>query len=196
MIIKRLLIAGIIALLTSINSIGQGTLIDLTSNCRKGHNDLVLSIVDTQLIENVWIIIAKAKYKGDTVGFRFKIKNGINPGLVEGEIDNTSWALKSAEISSIGRESDNFVKAFSEIYSMQTEEPFTSDPIVFTCFSLNTEKAILEEGFFQFKLYFDDTNRSGLYAEVFFNTNIPKGIVEFPDKDPIHIVDFMKAMIR
>ena len=193
---NRIIIIGILVFFSGIIASGQDSLVDITTKCRPGHNDLILNVVDRQLDEEIWTILVKGLYKGDTVGFQFKMKDGISPGLVEGEIDNTSWARKAAELSGIGEESDNFVKAFSELYSMKVEEPFTSQPIIFTCFSLNSDTAILEEGLFQFKLYFDDSHKTGLYAEVFFNINLPGGIVEFPDKDPRHIMDFIKAMIR
>ena len=61
---------------------------------------------------------------------------------------------------------------------------------------LYNQVAALEHGHYQFKLYFDDSNKSGIYSEIFFNANLPEGIVEFPDIDPIHFDGFLKAMIR
>ena len=61
---------------------------------------------------------------------------------------------------------------------------------------MNTEWAFLDQGYFEFKLYFDDKRLSGIYTEIFLNTNLPGGYIEIPDRDPQHREEFIKAMIR
>ena len=171
-------------------------LLDITSRSRKGYKDLSMTIVEKQLEDGVWIITAKGTYNDSVVGLGIRIKDSLKPGLKNGTIDNTSWARDGVEMLSIGPESDSFVKILSEMYGYHTKEPFTEKPLIFTCFSLNSEVAALADGLFEFKLYFDDSNESGIYSEIFFNTNLPEGIIEFPDKDPIHFDGFIKALVR
>ncbi|MBN2275290.1 MAG: hypothetical protein JXK95_13225 [Bacteroidales bacterium] len=186
-----------LSLLFCIKLNGQINLFEITSKSRENYQDLIFNITDKHLENNFWILTAKGQYKGTIAGIKIKFKNGLKPGLFEdGRIDNTSWAQKAVEMSTIGEESDNFVRIISELYGIKTEKAFTKKPIVFTCFSLNLETAILENGYYEFKLYFDDTNRSGLYTEIFLNMNLPEGYIEIPDKDPQHGEDFIKAMIR
>jgi len=194
--IIRLIKIGLLTLLFSIKLNGQSNLVDITSKSRDGYQDLILSIVDTVYKDGYWIITAKGQYKETIVGIKIKFINGLKAGLINGRMDNTSWKQNAAEISTIGKESDNFVRMVSGLYGIKTEKPFTESPIVFTCFSLNSETAILEEGYFKFKLYFDDIRESGLYTEIFFNINLPEGYIEIPDRDPQHREDFVKAMIR
>jgi hypothetical protein len=194
--INRFIIIGFFSFLFGINTIGQSNLVNITSQSREGHLDLTLNIIDTLKENDSWIITAKGQYQGIIVGFKIKLLDGIKPGLVNGRIDNTSWARNAVEISTIGEESDNFVRVFSELYSIKTEKPFSNIPVIFTCFSLNSETAWLKNGYFEFKLYFDDTNKSGLYTEIYINVNIPEGYIEMPDRDPEHIADFVKAMVR
>lgn len=194
--INKLITIGFLSLLFGTKSVGQSNLFDITSRSREGYQDLILNIVDTLYKNDFWIITAKGQYKGAIVGIKIKFKNGLKPGLVNGKIDNTSWAQKAAEISTIGEESDNFVKIISELYGIETDKAFSNNPIVFTCFSLNSTVAFLDKGYFEFKLYFDDTNKSGLYTEIFLNLNLQEGYIEIPDKDPEHRENFIKAMVR
>ncbi|MBN1115740.1 MAG: hypothetical protein JXA77_00930 [Bacteroidales bacterium] len=174
----------------------EPVLFGIASRSRKGYKDLTLVIVEKHLEDGVWNIKAMGTYNDSVVGLGIRIKDSLRPGLKNGTIDNTTWAREGVEILSIGAESDNFVRILSEMYGYQTRKSFTTKPLVFTCFSLNTEIAALETGHFEFKLYFDDSNESGIYSEIFFNTNLPAGIIEFPDKDPIHFDGFLKALVR
>ena len=194
--IRRLITIGFLGFVFGINLVGQSNLINITSRSREGYQDLTLNVVDTLHKNDFWIITAKGQYKGTIVGIGIKIKNGLRPGLVNGEMDNTTWARYAVEISTIGEESDNFVKVVSKLYGIPTDKPFSNDPIVFTCFSLNSKVAWLKEGYFKFKLYFDDTNKSGIYTEVFLNLNLKEGYIEIPDRNPQHRGGFVKAMIR
>jgi hypothetical protein len=175
---------------------GQSKLMDITSRSKNGFQNLVLSVVDKKLQHGYWTITAKGQHKETVVGFRLRIKEGIKPGLINGEIDNTSWAVKGVTISSIGKASNDFVKVVSELYDIKTDKDFTDNPLVFTCLSLNTESAYLKKGYFRFKLFFDDTNRSGIYTEMFLNINLPEGFIEILDIDPEHRGPNIKAMTR
>jgi len=194
-IAKNILI-GVVYIVLSGNISGQDSFVDITSNSRDGYQDVTLNIVDTQLVDDVWNIIAKGRYNDSIVGFKIKIKNGLDPGLVKGRMDNTTWARGAVEMSGIGRESDNFVRVLSELYGIKTEKMFTDKPIVFTCFSLNSKQAFLKQGRYKFKLYFDDNHESGVYTEIFLITDFPNGYIELPDLDPQFNGDFVKAMIR
>ena len=193
---NKLIYIGFLILLFSIKLNGQSNLVNITSESREGYQDLILSIVDTMYEDDSWIITAKGKFKETIVGIRINLKDNLKPGLVDGRIDNTSWARKATKISSLGQESDNFVKIISDLYGIKTEKAFTKSPIVFTCFSLNSVTAVLEKGYYEFKLYFDDANKSGIYTEVFLSLNLSEGYIKIPDRNPIYRESFVKAMIR
>ena len=198
--VNALIVTGLLSILFSFKSYAQTDLIDITSKSNVGYCDLVLNIVQKEIVceskTDYWLLTIKGQYKGTIVGFKIKFKNGLQPGLVDEVIDNTSWAKEAAEISGLGEESDNFVRIVSRLYGIKTDKPFTSRPIVFTCFSLNSEWAFLEEGYFKFKLYFDDSNKSGIYTEVFFNINFSDDYVEILDRNPQFRDGFIKMMIR
>jgi len=194
--LAKIILFGLCSFLFVYNSLGQDTIIDITSKSRKGYKDLALSVVDQQLTDGVWKIKAMGTYQDSIVGIQITIKDNLKPGIINGNLDNTSWDRHGVEIASIGRESDNFVQTLFELYGYSTEKGFSRDPVVFTCLSLNSQVASLEHGHYHFKLYFYDSNKSGIYSEIFFNANLPEGIVEFPDIDPIHFDGFLKAMIR
>jgi hypothetical protein len=190
------IIMGILSFLFAQKSNGQNNLIDITSKSEEGFQDLVLNIIDKKIDNNVWILIAKGQFKGTVVGIKIKMANGLKPGIINSEIDNGGFARSACEISSIGQESDNFIKILSELYGQKTNKKFTSKPLIFNSFSLNTNQALLDKGYFKFKLFFDDLNEQGLYSEIFLNLNLPEGFIEIPEKDPEYRENLIKAMTK
>ena len=192
----KLLIMGLISFLFSLKSNGQSQLIDITSQSEEGFHDLVLNIVEKHINNNQWIIVAKGQYKGIIVGIKIKIKNELNPGIVNGEVDKSAIIKNGVEFSTIGKESDNFIEILSGLYGFQTKKKFTSNPLLFTCIPLSSTQASLDKGYFKFKLFFDDTNINNLYSEIYLNPNFPKGLIEITEKDPGYRENLIKAMTK
>jgi hypothetical protein len=194
--VKEFLVMGLLSLLFGCKSNGQSQLIDITSKSEEGFCDIILNIVDKQIDNDFWIITAKGQYKGTIVGIKIKVKNGLKPGIVNGEIDKTAFTKDAVEISSIGNESDSFIKVLSNLYGFKTNKKFTSKPLIFTCISLSSTEGFLDKGYFKFKLFFDDTDEKGLYSEIYLNPNFPEGLIELPEKDPGYRKNIINAMTK
>lgn len=161
-------------------------LIELASNQdnEEGWNDLIFSITEKEKLDNgFWSLTCKAKHGNHIVGLKINIADRIPFGIVNEEIDNTSFYAKGVEIHSIGKESDKLIEVISTLYKLPKKSKFTNKKLTFTVFPLNKEIAILENGRFHFKLFFDENDEHNLYAEIFLNPNLKNGTVELNEKD-------------
>ena len=182
--IKGFIIMGLLSLVFGLKSNGQSNLIDITSKSEEGFHDLIFNITDKQLDkENNWILIAKGQYKSTVIGLKIKIKNGLNPGLINGKPDQSGLTKNAGELINIGLESDNFIKIVSELYGFKSNNKFSKKNISFDCFSLNSEVGNLDKGDFKFKLFLDSQDTNGLYSELFLNIHLSAGLIELNEKD-------------
>jgi len=191
---KGLLIIALLSILLGCKH--KNHLDEISSKSEDGFQNIALTIVDKHMEGDSWIAIAKGQYKGTIVGLKIKIKNGLRPDIVNGVLDRHDLNKDAVEISSIGKESDNFIKALSELYGFKTNKGFTSKPLVFTCMSLNTELAFLDKGLFKFKLYYDQYNENGSYAEIYLNPNLPNDEIGLQEKDPVYRKNLIKIMTK
>lgn len=169
---------GFLTLIFGLKSYGQSKLIDITSKSEEGFCDLVFNITDKQLDEDSnWILVAKGQYKSIVVGVKIKIKNGLNPGLNNGKLDQLGMTRNAGELINIGLESDNFIKIVSGLYGFKSGEKFSKKNIPFDCFSLNSEVGYLDKGNFRFKLFLDSQDINGLYSELYLNIDLSAGLI-------------------
>ena len=96
--------------------------------------------------------------------------NGISD---QGEMNSENGFIQNAvKIISIGQESDELIKALSELYEIPTQRLFTKTKLVTTAFSLNQKIADLDkQDYYKFKLFFYENSDEDSYAELYFNIN-------------------------
>ena len=186
--------------LSSVLGFGQNNnLVELTSkqDAEEGWQDLIFTITEKEKLKNgFWTLTCKAKYKNQIVGLKINISDGIPAGIVNEEIDNTSFTKKGVEIHSIGNESDKLIEVISKLYGQPKKTKFSSEKLIFTAFPLNKEKAILENGRFHFKLFFDENDKRNLYAEIFLNPDLKNGTIELNEKDEEYRVNIVKLLSK
>jgi len=188
---------GFLSLVFGLKSNGQSKLIDIISKSEEGFNDLIFNITDKQLDKNNnWVLIAKGQYKSTVVGLKIKIKNGLNPGLINGKPDQSGMTKNAGELISNGLESDNFIKIVSGLYGFKSDKKFSKKNISFDCFSLNSLVGYLDKGDFKFKLFLDSQNINGLYSELFLNINLSTGLIELNEKDPGYRENIIKILTK
>ncbi|MGF1638383.1 MAG: hypothetical protein ACFCUU_15005 [Cyclobacteriaceae bacterium] len=167
-LIKHLLLMGILSSIFGCRP--SENIIDLTSNqdAGEGWRDMIFTITQREKMNNgFWSLVCKAKYENEIVGLKINIADGIPPGIVNEEIDISSFRPNGVEIESIGNESDRLIEVISKIYEQQKRTKFTNDKLICTVFPLNNKQTILETDRFQFKLFFDENSEQKLYAELF-----------------------------
>ncbi len=187
-------------ILSSVFGFSQNNnLIELISkqDADEGWQDLIFTITEKEKLDNgFWSLTCKAKYENQIVGLKINIADGIPAGIVNEEIDNTSFSVKGVEIHSIGKESDMLIEVISKLYGQPEKTIFTHEKLTFTAFSLNKEKAILENGRFHFKLFFDENDERNLYSEIFLNPDLKSGTIELNEKDQEYRVNIVKLFSK
>lgn len=155
-------------------------------------NDIFLKIISETETDSSHIYISKGLYHGKTVGLKSEIKKEIKAGIVSGQMNQEGFARNGIKLITIGHESDELIKALSELYKFPTTKPFTKSIIPISLFSLN-EKAINLESkdYFKFKLFLAEDSET-LYGEIFFNIDLGKRIIEINEKDE----DYRKNIIK
>jgi hypothetical protein len=158
-------------------------LTDITSRTEEGFSDVFLTIVSDTKTDTSHIYITKGLYKGRTVGLQFEVKSMINAGIENGHPSGSGLVDNGVLLKSIGKESDEFVMAMSELYKFPTTKKFSKEVISTTAISLNDKPADLtKKDIYKFKLFFAEEDEM-LYSELFFNINLIDGEIELPEKD-------------
>ena len=150
----------------------------------EGWSDIFLKITEDTKTDSSHIYVAKGLYNNITVGLEIEINSTIGAGIVNGEIDGKVGFVKNAvHLKSLGKESDELVKALSELYKYPTNKGFTKQTISTTAFSLNEKAVDLEKkDYYKLKLFFSEEDEN-LYSEIFLNINTEKGEIEIHEKD-------------
>lgn len=100
------------------------------------------------------------------------------------------------KISSIGTESDEFIRALSELYKLPTTKPFTKKTIAVTAFSLNQSEVNLESSeCYKFKFFLEEGSEA-LYSELYFNIDLGKKIIELKEKDDSYRESIIKVFTQ
>ncbi|SUJ27041.1 Uncharacterised protein [Sphingobacterium spiritivorum] len=138
--------------------------------------------------------VAKGLYNTDTVGLRLEVLSDIQPGInADGTPNEDNGFRKGAiKISSLGAQSDAFVKSAAHLFKIPESKPMLSSPILPTVFSSNKGKVDLtKNGTYSFKLFFDIPNDK--QAEVFAVIDTYKKSFEITEKDSTFRTQFLKA---
>jgi hypothetical protein len=199
---KNIIILSLFSLLFGCNKSSNSSPINLTeiSNVaeqEEGFQDVFLKIVSEEKIKDSYVYIAKGLYKSKVVGLKFEIKsklpNGINS---DGSLDAKNGFIRNAiKISSIGKESDEFLKAISKLYGFPTDKKFINRTLSPTAFSLNKSIVEVEKlGYYKFKLFFRDgeNDKEEDYCELYFNINTNEKTIELFEKDN----EYRKSLIK
>ncbi|MGA9212750.1 hypothetical protein, partial [Kaistella sp.] len=89
----------------------------------EGWSDIFLKITEDTKTDSSHIYVAKGLYNNTTVGLEIEINSKIGAGIVNGEIDGKVGFVKNAvHLKSLGKESDELVKALSELYKYPTNK--------------------------------------------------------------------------
>ena len=84
---------------------------------------------------------------------------------------------------SIGRESDELIRAFSKLYGIKYKDQKMIDKVKLTSFALGGNPFNFGKEELKFKVFHDDTNSAGLYAEMYINISFEHDLVELKEKD-------------
>ena len=162
-------------------------------------HDVSLSIISDTFTDTSHTYIGKGLYDGNVVGLKVEVKNGMPAGLIDAKepINKAAFVHDGVIISSIGMESDEFIKALSTLYYIKpTSLSFTKEVIKTTSFSLNkVDVDLSKKGFYKFKLFFEE-NSDENYAELFLNLDLVNRVIELAEKDIEYRKNIIKVMTK
>jgi hypothetical protein len=163
----------------------------------EGFQDFFLKIVSEEKIKDSYVYIAKGLFNSKVVGLKFEIISNLPSGIdSDGNLDAKNGFIRNAiKISSIGKESDEFLKAISKLYRFPTNKKFSNSTLSPTAFSLNRSRVEVQKlGYYKFKLFFKDSenDKEEDYCELYFNINTEEKIIELFEKDN----EYRKSIIR
>ncbi|RZK59016.1 MAG: hypothetical protein EOO91_06435 [Pedobacter sp.] len=165
------------------------------TNLSEGFADVYLKIVKDTPKDSSHIYIASGLYNGKKVGLQFELKSNIPAGLTkDGGMGSGGFVSNPIKFSSIGEESNEFIKALSTLYGVPTKSAFSKEVTASTAFSLNAIPANLDQpGYYKFKLFFE--SNEGV-PELFFNINTEERIIELKEKDNAYRAEIISTFTR
>ncbi|WP_338841173.1 hypothetical protein [Flavobacterium ginsenosidimutans] len=169
-----------------------------TEEQEEGFKDVFFKIVSEERRKESLVYVAKGLSGSKVVGLKFEIKSDLPRGIdSHGNLDAKNGFIYNAiKISSIGKESDEFLKSISRLYKFPTGKKFTSMTLSPTAFSLNKTVFKAENlGYYKFKLFFRDgeNDKEEDYCELYFNVNTKEKTIELLEKDHDYRESVLKA---
>lgn len=134
---------------------------------------IYLSLVKSTETDSSMVYIGKSLNDKDTLGLQLEITKNIPAGVFEDGNVNDEKAFQEGAIkfSSVGEESNRFVKAVADLYEQPVDNGMTDailEPLVFS--SNKTVVDLTGNGTYAFKLFF--ANSLGEEAEIFAELNL------------------------
>ena len=159
---------------------------DITAHAdpEEGWKDFFLHIIERK-DDNDWIsFLCKGLYNGETVGLEVLVRKNMEAGLLPtDEVNQEAFYRDGICFYSIGLESDNLIKALSNLYEFPTDKAFLASITGAMTFSLNqVDVDLTKREKYNFKMFFNDDSETA-YCEMFCNIDLEKMIVEFHEKD-------------
>lgn len=179
--------------------------------------DMTFEIVEKNYEEyaSCWRLVFRADATPyEPVGFGATIPSSGWRHQVDGEGDeafHSFWG--SVTLHSRGDESDRLLALMADYYNVPAPPPAAkqnllskvfggkNDPLATTwkfansieCLAVGiaSNPALIADNVIRMKLFFDDGSENGSYAEVFFNVDMPAGIVTFNEKDEDYRADLV-----
>ena len=160
-------------------------------------NDISMSISSFEKdIFNDYEIISEGKYKGSKVAIKLIISKDIRPGIKDGEIDRKNSLPAGIQLKSMGKESDEFIKAMSEIYGKKTDKNFTIKSVKADVVAYKNKKIDISKEKIKFELIFDKENKENLYSEIFLDIDLPSKRLRFTEKDQEYQANIIKILTK
>ena len=165
-----------------------------TVSSASGNPTLFFSLVKSTETDSSKIYLAQALNEKDTLGLQIEVAKNIEAGVFADGTVNEEKAFTEGTIkfSSLGQESDTFVKALSIAYKQPSDKGMVATALEPTVFSSNKQKVDLSTNeTYAFKFSFD--NLAGQDAEAFAELNLYNRSLKFWAKDAAQYTGLLSA---
>ena len=170
---------------------------ELTQFSEEGFVDFVFGITDLNFDDRgVCRIEAKAKHEKKIVGIGIGILPGMKPGIVNDEIDKSSFAKNGVAfwpLDSIGNE---LLRVWAELYGLPAPQAVMRDYSDFTTFALQGDPNELRRDYVKFKIFHDDANEHEEYFELYLHINLKGKCIAINEKDPEYRAFVIKGLSK
>jgi len=119
----------------------------------------------------------------NTVGFEIAFRPDMKSGMIDGEVDKTRFYKEGINFYSIGKLSDNFIKALIGLYKTDNPTLKMKNRISSTTFLLGGEIENINQDYIKTKIFFDDPEEKGFYSEWYVNIDLKDKILDLREKD-------------
>jgi len=154
---------------------------EITAGSEDGFADLRLTMVSLARGPNgAQNLISRGLHKGRNVGFGISLGSTWEQQNLESLDDPLYWG--TAELISLGEESDAFLQALDEVYNTNTGRRKMVDRVAYLAVSLAGHPLRLEQESLKMKLFFESEVEARA-AEFYLNVHAQNSYVEFHEKD-------------
>lgn len=157
----------------------------------EGFVDITLSIAryDRQSSGRVRLVV-RSTLDGSKVGFVIELLPGWEAQKIEDADAFFYWG--NAEVSSAGKESDDFLVALARLYGLSGPKPAFSAKVPADVVGLANDPARIESEPIRMKFFFNSGGPEDRYSEVFINVDLQRKVLEFNEKDP----EYRNALVQ
>lgn len=156
--------------------------IDNCRETRSASQDMVLQIQRWEKAQDGRLLImASGDYKGESVGLEAYFKMDMKPveynpvtGVIN-IVDPETVYVDGITLKSIGTESDQLIKAFSDMYEITLPNYKMASELNFTVLCLENENNDMDEFSQKYQLLIDEEEGKDSYGEFFMNVDVDLG---------------------
>ena len=159
----------------------------LTNNPEADKLHFYFQLSESAQTDSSIIYHANSLFESDTVGLQIEVLKNIEPGITSEGTPNeeTGFSQGSIKFSSIGEQSNSFVKSLGKLFNLPSSGKMSSETLLPLIFSSNQEAVdLLKSKTYSFKYFFE--TKSGIPAEMFGIIDTYKKSFELSEKDTIY----------
>jgi hypothetical protein len=135
-------------------------------------------------------------WRNEIVGFEVAFRPDMKLGIIDGEVDKTRFYSKGITLYSIGKESDNFIKALISLFKQNCIPEKMNENITSTAFILKGNLENIKSEYIKIKVFFDDFDEKSFYSEWYINIDLPNNILELREKDPDYRLNIINILTK
>jgi hypothetical protein len=168
---------------------------EVAVNREEGFVDISIPIASCETLKDGSTrIVVRGDLDGRRVGFAMVL----NPEWKATEIENTGqffyWG--SGSIVRTGKLTDEFLVQLAHLYGEQNKPTGANDVVRVEVVGLANDPSRLLTSPTNMKVFLNSNGGEDLYGEIFINTDVPHGVLEFNEKDPEYRSPLLKSLAR
>ena len=142
-----------------------------------------------QLKDGSCSVLVQGSLDGQSLGFAVEFHPVWKPQLLEGTDQTVYWG--TGRFVSTGADTDRFVEALGRLYGMDAGQRRANASVAAEVVVLANDPAQMAVLQTRMKFFFQGDGSEAQYSEVFISTDLPRGVLQFNEKD----VEYRKPLL-